>query len=132
MSSTRGSVLVEGALLLVLASFAIILQIELCRRIWVGIVVQVSAFESVRAAVLGFPANKSELESASLLRSTLPFVPENSITSSARKEIKISQNQSKALIRRHVRYNALVPIESPSIRKRNFEVTQACSFPFSH
>lgn len=132
MSSTRGSVLVEGALLLVLASFVIILQIELCRRVWVGIVVQVSAFESVRASVLGFSETKTELNIASLVRSTLPFISETGINGLSRKEIKISQIQSKAVIRRHVRYSALVPIESPSIRKRNFEVTQACSFPFSH
>jgi len=130
MRSNRGSIVIEGTIILPLILVAIVLQLEVIRRVWVGLILQLSSFDSVRNSALGFSETQGELTAKKLVEKTLPFVNAHDLLNSP-VEIHRVGSVGKIVIKNHVKYPSFLFVNENGVKKRYFEVTQACSFPIS-
>ncbi len=130
-SKIRGSVILEGALVLLIVTFVIITQIELIRRIWSGLTLQLVACEAVRGRILGLELVRVETEVQSLLNLLSNWTSDNNgRINVSRDEYKIA-SVGDGISKFHVRYPALLSFrEKPELTKVYFEVTEQCRFPF--
>ena len=130
VNTNHGSILIEGSVLLVVVFFGVVLQIELCRRIWTGMVLQYSAFHSVRNSVLVREESQKQSNENNWILKTLPFVLKKETSNLVKDRIGIERRNRKLISIKQVRYPSLLMFEEGGFKKKYFEVTQRCSFPF--
>lgn len=120
-----------------LVTLLIVTQIELIRRIWTSVVLQLIAFESVRSNVLGFEPRLAIRDVNPLVNrlsdwtdSKLGYLNlekyEYTVSSSS------SSSSEEAITKFHIKYNSLFHLDGlDGVKKMTYEVTEKCRFPFS-
>ena len=118
----RGSVLIEGALSLMITLLAITANLELIRRVSVEVALHLGAFYSARENGLRQRGNRLGKREAKLASSGL-------IDSGVIADTRLKRDGVQS--RWYLRYPSLMSFPlSDSARKHHFEVTHRCFFPY--
>ena len=125
-----GSVLVEGLLTVAVLTAAVIGNVEIVRRATFALLMQHGAFLSVRDRALGAGSGSSRERVRQFLHDALS--PRLAAQVSRRLRMEHVVDGQGLQGRLHYEYGGLltVPFNSRSHRKRKFEVTEKCRFPW--
>jgi hypothetical protein len=105
-------------------------QVETTRRVWVGLILQLSAFQKVRSEMFSFSPTRTDVAIYQLVGEAVPFLFKEQKLTPYRKEVQVSFSQKWLLSVFSTRYPALISLNEKGVIKKNFEVTQVCRFPF--
>lgn len=127
----QGSILIEGCFILVAVFLVFIMELELIRRIGLGTFLQYSAFMSAREATLGIPSIPRDINHKTLILDIFPFLGEKR-SSLFHRFVNVNRSPTGGIVtaKYRARYRAYLQIFDEGIKKKYFEVTEACRFPF--
>jgi len=130
--TNKGSVLIEGAIALGLVTLLLVTQIELIRRVWTSVVLQLIAFESVRSKVLGFEPRLASRDVNPLVNRLPDWVDGKLGYLNLEKHEYTVASSDEAITKYHIKYSSLVHLDGlDGVKKMTYEVTEKCRFPFS-
>jgi len=130
LNSKRGSVLLEAIIVLGIVILCIVIQVETTRRVWVGLIFQLSAFQKVRSEMFSFNRFATDVAISHLMKESVPFLFAQKKNMLYREEVQISFSQMKLSTVFSTKYPALIRLHEEGVIKKSFEVTQVCRFPF--
>lgn len=131
LSKPRGSILVEGCLVVFLLLMVVIIQVELSRRVWIGTILQLAAFEAVRNEMMGFNSREDAVKIDKRLSRSISFLFKDKQIETLNPEFKLISSVKELVALFHIRYPALINLKESHFSKNHFEVTEKCRFPFS-
>ena len=128
--NARGSILVEGCLVVFLLLMVVLIQVELSRRVWIGTILQLAAFEAVRNEMMGFNSGKNAVKIDTRLNRSISFLFKDKQIETLNPEFKVVSSAKELVALFHIRYPALINLKESHLSKNHFEVTEKCRFPF--
>lgn len=129
--NSSGSILLEGCFLLFTMLLTVVIQLELVRKIWVGVFLQYSAFESVRKNMLSHFDTKEARDIQSHMVKLFPFMSSKS-SGFYQYYFKVNRNGADGILSAHyhAKYRSFIQMTESDVKKKNFEVSEACRFPY--
>ncbi len=128
--NARGSILVEGCLVVFLLLMVVLIQVELSRRVWIGTILQLAAFEAVRNEMMGFNSRENAGKIDKRLNRSISFLFKDKQIETLNPEFKVVSSAKELVALFHIRYPALINLKESHLSKNHFEVTEKCRFPF--
>ena len=125
----RGSILIEGIAITTVASLAIFINLELCRKIWFSQSLHWAAFDMVRTQVMGKSLYFSKSRAYDFWESAWSRQWSDFLKLRHRHwpDFGLRQGWSSTI---RLRYPSFLRIPMKNFTKHHFEVTETCRFPY--